>query len=71
MPGFIRQSIASNEALFLMDARVKPGHDDRYCPAAMRTSGGGAHVGTAPWLWPMLAPPLRQQNTLGNNGGAT
>jgi hypothetical protein len=27
LPGLTRQSIALNEALFSMDARVKPAHD--------------------------------------------
>jgi hypothetical protein len=28
LPGLTRQSILLEKALFLMDARVKPGHDD-------------------------------------------
>jgi hypothetical protein len=31
LPGLTRQSIRLNEALFTMDARVKPAHDESNC----------------------------------------
>jgi hypothetical protein len=34
LPGLTRQSIVLNEALFSMDARVKPAHDESRTTAA-------------------------------------
>jgi hypothetical protein len=43
LPGLTRQSILFDEALFSMDARVKPGHDKSRTAAAGIVPGQGKH----------------------------